>query len=96
MLRLPLWSSGWVTPRVASDVNPQSWGTFPTASTQQRSAAAGPAFIDCLCTLGAAGEDWVSRRGQGAAKGILETGFGNALLVLWFTCLKKISRGRNT
>lgn len=52
MLRLPLWSSGWVTPRVASDVNPQSWGTFPTASTQQRSAAAGPAFIDCPAPWG--------------------------------------------
>ena len=44
-----------------------------------------------------AGEEYgVSCWQQGAAQGVLETSFGNALLVLWFTCLKKISEVRNT
>lgn len=54
------------------------------------------AFIHCLCILGVVKEYCVSCQWQGAAKGILETGFGNTLLVLWFSCLKKISRVRNT
>lgn len=33
---------------------------------------------------------------QGAAEGALEAGFGNPLLVLWFTCLYEIRKVRNT
>lgn len=44
-----------------------------------------------------AGEEYgVSCWRQGAVQGVLETSFGNALLVLWFTWLKKISEVRNT
>lgn len=54
------------------------------------------AFIYCLCILGAVEEYCVTCPWKGAAKGILETVFGNTLLAVWFTCLKKISRVRNT
>lgn len=79
MLRLALWSSGGVTPRLPSDVNPQSWGTLPTCSAQQRFVAARPCFPSLPLHTGGCGRILgfvpVARCGEG--------NFGNGLWKLF-------------
>ena len=59
----------------------------PTASTQH-------VMVEMPLLSFTASESWeaVECWRQGVAEGALEAGFGNPLLVLWFTCLYEISK----